>query len=258
MRTSITHQPGPFEDLDRDWALLCTQHRRSQRVHEWARQEPALRSVRRLEDVIPTDRQDRTATLRAVARIYVAGDELAGRTLLQLLVPGLIQLTVRWREALGGVSNAGHEIVGRAAISIAGLRDRNVRCSPAGYVLRSINRDLRDDLARQVSEPLPLDADEVETSRSVDPTEPDRAPSAEEVVSRSSFVHMTIGAAVRHGCLTRTGAEIVLRALHGQSLPAAARDVGMCTATAYRAFDAACAYVQRTVADGPRTAGKVA
>jgi hypothetical protein len=258
LRSFTTHRTGPFEDLDRDWALLCMQHRRSWRVREWALQEPALCHVHRLEDVIPADMQDRTATFRAVMRLHVAGDELAGRTLLQLLVPGLVQLTARWREALGGVTNAGHEIIGRAAISIAGLRTRNVRCSPAGYVLRSVERDLRDDLKRQASEPLPLDADEVEVSRSLDPTEPDRAPSAEEVASRSSFICMTVAAAARHGYLTPVGAEIVLRSLHGQSLPAAARAVGTCTATAYRAFDAACAYVQRAVVDESSRTGAVA
>jgi hypothetical protein len=108
---------GPFDALDADWALLCRRHRHSTVVARWARQEPAVATATRLADVIPPPGVDRTATCRALARLTAAGDDLAGRALLQLLLPGLVRLAVRWRPTFGGISAAPPPTSGTSAMS---------------------------------------------------------------------------------------------------------------------------------------------
>jgi hypothetical protein len=110
MATPTPISPGsrrPFDALDAEWALLCRRHRRSSVVADWARQQPALASVARLGDAIPPAGADRRPYCQALAVLAAAGDDLAARALLQLLVPGLVRLAARWRWQLDGMSAAG-------------------------------------------------------------------------------------------------------------------------------------------------------
>ncbi|MGH9191312.1 MAG: hypothetical protein ACRDZ0_02415, partial [Acidimicrobiales bacterium] len=139
---------GPFDALDAEWAVLCRRHRRSRVSAGWGQREPALSAAARLEEVIPPLGIDRSAICRALARLAAGGDDLAARALLQLLVPGLVRLAARWRWQLGGIAAAGWEVLGHASVYIARLRHVDIGCSPAGYVLRSVERDLVDNAIR--------------------------------------------------------------------------------------------------------------
>lgn len=143
--TQTTVVENPFTALEQDWAMICRRNRRGGVIERWGMQEPALADLLRLADVVPLPGLDvdRAPICEAVARLHVAGDDLAGRALLQLLIPGMIRIAARWSTRLsGGVTEACWEVITRSSIYIAGLREGVVDCSPAGYVLQSVHRDL--------------------------------------------------------------------------------------------------------------------
>jgi hypothetical protein len=96
--TTPSLRPGrpieAFLRLDSDWAHLCHQHRRTRSAvpARWAEREPALQGVRDLADVIPPPGRDRSPIFNALVSLTATGEDLAGRALLQLLVPGLVRL----------------------------------------------------------------------------------------------------------------------------------------------------------------------
>jgi hypothetical protein len=134
----------PFDALDAEWATLCWRHRRSTVIAHWGRQHPALASVTRLGDVIPPAGVDRRPYCQALAVLAASGDDLAARALLQLLIPGLVRLAARWRWQLDGMNAAGWEVIARAGLHIARLADTEITSSIAGWLLRSVERDLVD------------------------------------------------------------------------------------------------------------------
>jgi hypothetical protein len=76
-------------------------------------------------------------------------DDVAARALLQLLIPGLVGLANRWRHRFDGIGAAGWEVIARATELINRLRSHTIHCSPAGYIIRSIERDLAIQVRRE-------------------------------------------------------------------------------------------------------------
>jgi hypothetical protein len=152
----------PFGTLDADWAALCRRHGRSGVIAHWAQQESVLAGCRRLSDVIPPPGVDRTPYCRALARLSVAGDELASRALLQLLVPALLGLPARWRT-LGSLADPDGEVIRRAPVYLSRLNEADIACNPAGWLLWSVLRGRGGDRARRRPSQLnqPTEADVV-------------------------------------------------------------------------------------------------
>jgi DNA-directed RNA polymerase specialized sigma24 family protein len=225
----------PFDALDAEWALLCRRHRRSTVVAGWARQ-PALATVARLDDVIPPPGVDRRPYCQALAALAADGDDLAARALLQLLVPGLARLAARWRWQLEGMTTAGWEVISRASICVARLGSTEITGSVAGWVLRSIERDLIDDAqrARRTRHELAVDdptGDTVPFSRQ------HRSPSAEDAAFAGPLVWDAVADATRRGVLSAAAARVVLLHAAGHSLPELARRAGASRASVYRLRD---------------------
>jgi hypothetical protein len=239
MATPTPISPGstrPFDALDADWAMLCRRHRRSSVVADWARQQPALATAIRLDDVIPPAGVDRRPYCDALAAVASAGDDLAARALLQLLVPGLVRLAARWRWQLNGMSAAGWEVIARAGLYIARLADTEITGSVAGWLLRSVERDLVDDCqrARRAGDDLAVDdptGDTAPLSRH------HQAPSAEDAAFAGPLVWSALVDATRRGALSSASARVVLLHATGHSLPELARRASTSRATVYRLRD---------------------
>jgi DNA-directed RNA polymerase specialized sigma24 family protein len=97
-----------FTELDREWQHLGTSRDARRQLQRWGRESPGLtRYTSPAELVIEANRRgnphNSDRILAAVAHHAVAGSELAGRTLLQAIMPGLKAVTRR------------HQQVGRAA-----------------------------------------------------------------------------------------------------------------------------------------------
>ncbi len=219
---------GVFAALDADWERWCRRSRRADGMAEWGRREPALAGLATLADVVPPPGEDRIEVCRAVGRLAAAGDALAARALLQLLVPGLAALAGRWRWRLGGTDAAGWEVVSRAAEYVARLARADIRCSPAGYVLRSVERDLANAArrrARAEAELVGLPGD----------TPGRLALSAEHEAFAGPLARRAlVDAASRGGLPAATAALVWLQVSEGHSLPECARRTGLTVATAYR------------------------
>jgi DNA-directed RNA polymerase specialized sigma24 family protein len=226
----------PFDALDAEWALLCRRYRRSPVVSNWARQQPALESITRLSDAIPPAGVDRHPYCQALAALAAAGDDLAARALLQLLVPGLVRLAARWRWQLDGMDAAGWEVIARAGLHIARLPDTEINGSVAGWLLRSVERDLVDDCrrSRRLADGLALDDP---TGDSAPLSRHHQAPSAEDEAFAGPLVWRALADATRQGGLSSESARVVVLHAAGHSLPELARRTGASRATVYRLRD---------------------
>lgn len=239
MATPTPISPGsmrPFDALDAEWALLCRRHRRTSVVADWARQRPALASAVRLADVIPPAGVDRRSYCDALAALAAAGDDLAARALLQLLVPGLVRLAARWRWQLDGMTAAGWDVIARAGLHIARLANTEITGSVAGWLLRSVERDLIDDCrrARRTGNDLAVDDPTGDTAPL---TSRHQAPSAEDAAFAGPLVWSALSDATRRGALSSESARVVLLHATGHSLPELARRTGTSRATVYRLRD---------------------
>ncbi len=244
LRTPRPANGGPFDALDADWAMLCRHHRRSTVIARWAREEPALTGATRLGDVIPPSGVDRGPTCRALARLSAAGDDLAARAMLQLLAPGLVRLAVRWCPTYGGMSAAGCEVLSRAAGYIGRLRYAEVRCSPAGYILRSVNRDLVDEtrVAATIRDQLaPVDPHDDTTPRAGSSV----APSAEDAAIAGPLLWSALIDAAHAGTVPREAARLVWLHAAGHSVPSVAKETGTGLARAYRLRDRGHTHLRR-------------
>jgi DNA-directed RNA polymerase specialized sigma24 family protein len=222
----------PFDALDADWALLCRRHRRLPVVARWAQHQPALATLARLDDVIPPPGVDRRPYCQALAALAADGDDLAARALLQLLV----RLAARWRWQLDGMTATGWEVIARAGTYIARLGSTEITGSVAGWLLRSIERDLIDDRrrARRHGYELAIDdpgSDGAPLSRH------HRAPSAEDAALGGPLVWSALADATRRGALSAASARVVLLHAAGHSVPELARRAGTSRASVYRLRD---------------------
>jgi DNA-directed RNA polymerase specialized sigma24 family protein len=230
MTTPTPISPGsrrPFDALDAEWALLCRRHRRTAVVVNWARQQPALATMARLDDAIPPAGVDRRPHCKALAALAATGDNLAARALLQLLVPGLVRLAARWRWQLEGMDAAGWEVIARAGLHIARLADTEITGSVAGWLLRSVERDLVDDCrrARRATDGLAVDDPSGESGPL---SRHHQAPSAEDAAFAGPLVW---------SALSDESARVVVLHAAGHSLPELARRTGTSRATVYRLRD---------------------
>jgi DNA-directed RNA polymerase specialized sigma24 family protein len=179
---------------------------------------------------------DRRPLCGALTALAAAGDDLATRALLQLLVPGLVRLAARWRWQLEGMTAAGWEVIALAGTYIARLGTTDVTGSIAGWLLRSIERDLIDDArrARRTRHELAVDdptADTVPLARH------HRAPSAEDAAFAGPLVWAAVADATRRGSLSAASARVVLLHAAGHSMPELARRAGTSRARVYRQRD---------------------
>jgi len=145
-----------FERLEREWSRLACSRSAAASLPEVLELAGArdLDGVRRHVETSPPADADRI--LAALAARAVEGDELAGRVLLQLLLPGTRRLARRW-WALGNQAE-------RESAAVAAVYDR-IRCHPIARrpakIAANVLLDAADLLRRQVRDSrmvVPLDA----------------------------------------------------------------------------------------------------
>jgi hypothetical protein len=84
-----------LEELDREWSELATSPRARRALIRWANDDhPALAGLSNLDELLAARRDNnRAPALLAALAALAPTDELAARTLLQALVPGLARLS---------------------------------------------------------------------------------------------------------------------------------------------------------------------
>ncbi len=142
-----------FRTLDLDWRLLGASRRTEQAMRRWA-PDPVLGRLGCLDDVVrgtsrDVERSEANALLLALVR-RARADELAGRAVLQALIPGLVIVTRR----LGGARDpdVASDVVTEA---LARIRNYPIEARPravaANVILDVFQRVLR---RRQGRDPL--------------------------------------------------------------------------------------------------------
>lgn len=95
---TVTSSPL-YRQLTLEWAHLHRRPATAATVQRWARTEPDLAGMTRPGDVVDAidaaDNARKNAILLALLRLMRADNELAGRTLLQAMLPGLARLAAR-------------------------------------------------------------------------------------------------------------------------------------------------------------------
>lgn len=248
---TATSTPGvdPFDALRDDWKSLCRRRRRWPVTAGWAETDPALAGIRELAEVIPAENTDGSGVSTAMARLHRGGDALAGRVLLQLLLPGLIELAsrCRWRFP-GGMPEAATEIVSLAGIYVGRLRDHDITCSPPGYVLRSVHRDLVKGLLAESAHSTHLTEDGDVDAATVGSTGR-RHPSAEDVVASSTSIWDHLAEAVRTRRVSRHMAQVLWLDWAGWTPKEIARLVPYSGQSIYRLRESGYAHLQAAFAD---------
>lgn len=201
--------------LDREWTGLEASPAARRALARWAEAEPALAGFATLGEVLAgrdADRAGANAILSALARL-ASGDELAARTLLQALLPGIV--VVAAREPLAGDRGCVAQLA-----SLAWTRIRTYPTSRRGSVAANVLKDVRKmylaDRAIGASAE-PLDADD----RS-GPT----VPSAEELAIQRTCV-AGVYTAHRDGVIGDVAMQLIVRTrVDGVSIAEAAAELG--------------------------------
>jgi len=226
-----------FARLDQDWAITCRQHRRTDTLARWAAEEPALAGVTGLDQLAARGQAVPAGHFVAVLRITRTGDPLAARTLLQMIRPGLVNITrelyTRRHPHLAA------EVITAAWACIYRVQVGTVSIHTAGCLLRSIRRDvLRARLATQPT--VSLDAlDPADPSNDDTNDTPDIGESLAQVVEPAEalagcLAKAAMDDAVRRGVITQTTADLVWHsAVDQEPVSALAAAAGTPISTAY-------------------------
>lgn len=183
--------------LDDEWERIDRQPASARSLRRWAYDEPSLRGCSTLGSLLARRKREAScapAVLAALARL-APGDELAARTLLQALLPGLVRLA--------STTCADDPLALDELVSLAWERIRTYPPSRTGSVAANIILDARKRYRehRGIEAPVsgPID---VEVIRPM--------PSAEEVVLGRCAVNDLI-AAQRDGIIGRSALALILR-----------------------------------------------
>jgi DNA-directed RNA polymerase specialized sigma24 family protein len=116
-------------------------------------------------------------------------------------------------------------VIARAGLYIARLADTEISGSVAGWLLRSVERDLIDDArrARRTGDDLAVDDPPGDTAPLI---RHHQAPSAEDAAFAGPLVWGALCDATRRGALSSASARVVLLHAVGHSLPDLARRAG--------------------------------
>ena len=197
-------------ELDREWALIESAPASVRALARWRAVEPALAGCVTLGDILVrrTDYEAAPAVLAALAR-RAGYDELAARTLLHALVPGMINLAT---GPLAGDLAALDELISLAWERIRTYPTRRPG-SVAANVLRDVCKGYREHrrIEAPVEEPIAVLAGTP-------------VPSAEEVALQRTWVG-ALAEARRSGAIGDIGVDLIYRTrVEGQSLAEVAAD----------------------------------
>lgn len=205
--------PSVVTSLNAEWRRLASSSRARKAAARWAAEFPVLKGISNLDDILRRREERRDAApdiLRALAELAVA-DELAARTLLQALLPGI--LSFARRNGADGVVERVDEMV-----SLAWERIRTYPLHRQGSVAANVLWDTRSRYWRESHDPrcspgLPHSAHVGLSQRSAE----------EEALNL--FTLADLADACRRGSISRPTYELIIRTrFTGTPLTVIARD----------------------------------
>jgi hypothetical protein len=191
--------------LDQEWLHdYAHSDRGITALRRWAKTEPPLQNLDDLDGLLEarTDPDQAQQILAALAR-HAPCDQVAARTLLQAMLPGLVVLAMRTfrqdRQAFEHV------------VALAWLRICNYPPTRAGSVAGNVILDVRKDYVAQRKAAAP----ELEVLRA-DPASSESAPSAEDTVL-ANMIFDELADAAERGVIDARDLDVVIRTRIGQA-----------------------------------------
>lgn len=266
----------PFALLDSEWASICGRRRHCRAVlARWAAQEDVFVGLRRLEDIIVEPGPTKEAYVAALFRLVRAGDELAARALLQLLVPALIRLTMKVQVDVQASTTRTFRDLAADVVAVAGTQVASISAGRSAartpkMILMNVRRDVIRGHLRDVGDhrvgadddrpgpgararvvPLSPDAwshwdGEADTELPHGRRDPMAKAMTASVMAVASatepndLARTMVHGAVQGGALSPTDAELLWRvAVNDEAPVAVGAQLGMARATSYKARDRA-------------------
>lgn len=219
---------GIYAELVRDWVRLAQLPDSSHQLRKWAKTEPALRGIGSLEELLDRidagNAEQTDALLLALIRLAQAGRALAGRAVLQAMLPKLKAMA--WRTT--GSSSDDWELQDRRQVGVAEFwevlstypvdrRPRKVAANLALDTLRRLTAATRAGGEERVVDPHVEDLEDYLTSQLVDqvafedPTHAGAiAADTSELDSDASLLEV-MAWALEVGAISRSDAQLLVR-----------------------------------------------
>ncbi|ACZ32433.1 hypothetical protein Xcel_3434 (plasmid) [Xylanimonas cellulosilytica DSM 15894] len=154
-----------YRQLTQEWARLHSLPTTHTTVRRWTRTEPALAGLARPGDIVDAidagDNARKNELLLALLRLFQSGQQLAGRTVLQALLPKLARIAM---SAVPESANQGDFVEDSRHLTIAEFWEvaatypvaRRTERVASNLALDTLNRVTRQ---RQHADPIPFDPD---------------------------------------------------------------------------------------------------
>ncbi len=205
---------GPvMQELDNQWLATAASPTARRALIRWGRRHPVLSDLGDLNDVVAA-RHDPTVVHEVLAALaaLAPADELAARTLLQMLLPGLV--------AMIGTIGQGDRDASGEIVSLAWERIRTYPTTRHGSVAANVVLDVRKRY-------LALRPDRREVALSLVPEPLDEGPSTEELVLGVLMIE-EMADAQHAGVMTHEVLSTILRTrIGGEPLAEVAADRGV-------------------------------
>lgn len=219
---------GIYAELVRDWVRLAALPDSAHQLRKWGRTESALRGIASLEELLDRidagDAEQTDALLLALVRLAQAGRTLAGRTVLQAMLPKLKSMA--WRTS--GSSSDDWDLQDRRQVGIAEFwevlstypvdrRTRKVAANLALDTLRRLTVATRAGGEERVVDPHVEDLEAYLTSQLVDQVAFEDPTHAGAVASDVSELDSDAGLlevmawALEVGAISRSDAQLLVR-----------------------------------------------
>jgi len=154
-----------LQALDREWSELATSPRARRALIRWSNSHQALAGNADLTEVLLARRNpDRSGAILKALALLAPTDDLAARTLLQAVVPGLVSLSTR-------VGND-DEAALNEMVALAWERIRTYPCqrngSVAGNILLDVRKRYRHHRSIEAPVSVTLDGDQIDDQPSTE------------------------------------------------------------------------------------------
>lgn len=223
--------PLVYRQLTREWAALHALPSTAATVRRWGRNEPALMGFTRPGDIVDAiDRGDyarKDELLLALIRQFHGGQQLAGRTVLQAMLPKLAKMALSThrdtRSTVEGLEEARHVTIAEFWFVMGTYPvERRPERIASNLALDTLRRTTRQ---REPVAPIPLDPTELGSTRYSGATP--LATSTQGEINGMSYTFAYPDASINEGC------DLLELIAWGTQTAAITREEGQLLVTAY-------------------------
>lgn len=224
--TTKARTPTVIDLLEREWRVLAASAEAGAALEEWRADHAVLRRFETMRDLVAyvecrtAPAGERDQVLAALA-MRAGSDQLAARTVLQLLLPGCKALVGRYRRSAESADELAAEVVSDVYARIRAFADRCAHSYVAAGILSGTKKRLvRVGAARAREASLEDEPDALDLAQCE--TEPSAAEELAELLEWASSAGHLSPAEAELISLSRAGAVPLSQLCHGDASPVVA------------------------------------